>query len=635
MLFVPVKEDLFLLSFHFYFFSRYYTISKIFDYLLCLTMPAQFILSASPTPSLVSESSKEPHSANINTFSLEHVTTENLYIPKLNSPTNSIQPSQADKIISEANFFHLITRYKLVAVLCLLVAFGGFVFGWDTGTISGFVQMPNFKERFGQLNIHTNEYEFSNTRVGLIIAIFNIGCALGGLTLAKLSDIVGRKLALIVTMLVYIAGITVQISSSHWVQFMVGRIVSGLAVGSVSVLSPMFIAETSPSDMRGIMVASYQLMITLGILLGYVTTFGTVSSFSDTAQWRVPLGLCFAWAILMIIGMLFLPESSRYLIEKGKLDEARNSIAKVNGLTNTDEKVLAEMETITIAITEQKKAGDATWKEVVTGQPHLFTRLIIGIALQSFQQLTGNNYFFYYGTSIFKSIGLENSFITSIILGTVNFLSTFVALYTVQRVGRRSNLIYGSAAMAACLLVFSSIGSTILYPHGYDQPTDKEAGYAMIALVCLFIFIFAITWAPGVFVVVSETYPLRIRSKGMALATAANWLWGFIIAFFTPAIISHLRFSYGYVFMGCTIAALFFVYFLVPETENLALESIDKLYTFYKPFHAFSTRIDFDDEEIRIEKNTQPASTISRKHSEGPDYGFEPMVFFEPHKESV
>lgn len=590
-------------------------------------MDKNFIVSSSPSPTSSSHSSKESNTVNPDTLAVTN-TTEILYTPSPNSESSSVQQSKKE-IETKQTIFSLIGKHTIVSILCLLVAFGGFVFGWDTGTISGFVQMPTFMQTFAEFNSSTNEYEFSNTRVGLIIAIFNIGCAVGGLTLAKLGDVFGRKLALILTMLVYITGIAVQISSKHWVQFMVGRIVSGLGVGSISVLSPMFIAETSPSELRGILVSCYQLMITLGILLGYITTFGTVSTLSNSAQWRVPLGLCFAWAILMIIGMLFLPESSRYLIEKGKMEEARESIAKVNGLPNTDEKVLNELQDITVAIVKQKEAGQASWKEVVTGKPHLFTRLIIGIALQSFQQLTGNNYFFYYGTSIFKSVGLQNSYITAIILGAVNFLSTFVALYTVQRVGRRPNLIYGSAGMGVCLLVFSSIGSTILYPNGYDQPTDKEAGYAMIFLVCLYIFLFAITWAPGVFVVVSETYPLRTRSKGMALATAANWIWGFIIAFFTPSIISVLRFSYGYVFMGFTFAALIFVYFLVPETENLTLENIEELYTHYKPLQAFSTRSLFEEHKIKVDRANQPPMVYAEKHSRGPDYGFEPISLFE------
>lgn len=532
--------------------------------------------------------------------------------PKTNSVSSSssfcsIQPSlmyeEEEHEKEETKITEKIAKHLGVGLLCLMVAFGGFVFGWDTGTVSGFVQMSSFKQMFAEINVDTSVYEFSNTRVGLIISLFNVGCAIGGVTLAELGNYFGRKIGLIVVMIVYIVGIIIQMSAFEWIQFMLGRMVAGLSVGAVSVLSPMFIAETSPSEIRGILVSCYQLMITLGIFLGYCTTFSTVHSFVDDRQWRIPLGLCFAWALFMICGMLFLPESARYLIENGKIEEAKNSIAKVNGLKPNDQHVTLEMEYFTNAINEQNEAGNASWKELFTGKPHIFTRLIIGVALQSFQQLTGNNYFFYYGTSIFKSVGLEDSFITSIILGAVNFGSTFVALYSIGQFGRRETLICGSALMSACLLVFSVIGTTVLYPNGYDQPTDKQVGCAMVFLTCLFIFIFAITWAPGVFVVVSETYPLRIRSKGMAIATAANWLWGFLIALLTPIIIDHIRFAYGFFFFGCTIAACLFVFFMVPETEGLVLEQVDKLYEHYKIGMAFNTRLD-SDTASRIEETS-------------------------------
>lgn len=516
--------------------------------------------------------------------------------------TSSIQPSAGNEEVAlKSSMRKLLSKHLIIGLLCLMVAFGGFVFGWDTGTISGFVQMPSFKQTFGEWNVKDNSFEFTNTRVGLIISIFNIGCAVGGITLGKLGDVFGRKIGLMGVMMIYIVGIIVQISSFHWVQFMVGRIISGLAVGAVSVLSPMFIAETSPAEIRGIMVSCYQLMITLGILLGYITTFGTVHSYDDARQWRIPLGLCFVWAVAMIGGMLFLPESARYLIEKGHMEKARLSVAKVNSMDPYDEVVQQEIETFTLAIAEQHEAGNASWMELLMGKPRILARLIIGIALHSFQQLTGNNYFFYYGTSIFKSVGLQDSFVTSIILGAVNFGSTFIALYSIGKVGRRPNLLYGSVCMAACLLTFSVIGSTILYPNGFDQPTDKQAGGAMIFLTCMFIFTFATTWAPGVFVVVSETYPLRIRSKGMAIATAANWLWGFMIAFFTPFIISHIRFAYGFVFFGCTVAAAIFVYLMVPETGGLSLEQVDVLYKYYKPGQAQNTR-DEAEESVRVER---------------------------------
>lgn len=564
---------------------------------------------------------KSNDSSTIESQVLFSLVTQNDNISIHNSTNSSIQKSQQiRKVGDEENANHLekkpilllIKKHYFVGLLCLMVAFGGFVFGWDTGTISGFIEMQNFKQNFAQYDTETNSFRFSNSRIGLIISIFNIGCAIGGLTIPKLGDIFGRKVGIISSMVIYIIGIIFQISSPHWIQFMIGRIVSGFAVGSISVLSPMFIAETSPSEIRGVLVSCYQLMITLGIFMGYVTTFGTSVTFSDSRQWRIPLGLCFVWSLFLIGGIYCLPESPRYLIEKNLPEKARISIAKVNNLSADDESVTKELDLLFNVINEQHEEGCATWSELLHGQPHIFLRLIIGIALQSFQQLTGNNYFFYYGTSIFKSIGLSNSFVTSIILGAVNFGSTFIALYTIDSMTRRSILMFGSSAMSMILLVFATVGSTILFPNGYDKPSDREAGIGMVILTCVFIFIFAITWAPGVFVVVSETYPLRIRSKGMAIATAANWIWGFLIAFFTPFIVSQIRFAYGYVFMACTMGALIFVYFTVPETSGLTLEEVDNLYEYYKPFQASITWNDRI-KDIRYKKGKKLCAEIAEE----------------------
>lgn len=496
------------------------------------------------------------------------------------------------------------SSYVGVAILCSLIAFGGFVFGWDTGTISGFVNMPDFKQRFGQLNSE-GEYYLSKVRTGLMVGIFSIGCAFGGVTLGKTGEIYGRKKGLMMTMVVYIVGIVIQIAAvSSWVQYFIGRIVSGFAVGSISVLAPMFISETSPKLIRGTLVSVYQLMITFGIFLGYCSTYGTYHGYTDSRQWRIPLGLSFAWALLMITGMAFTPESPRFLIEKGRIEEAKASLATVNKQAIDSPFVTNEAEVLISAIQFEESQGSATWGELFTGQPKIFYRLMVGIILQSLQQLTGDNYFFYYGTTIFKSVGLEDSFETSIVLGVVNFASTFLALYVVDHFGRRKTLMGGSAGMLVCMVIFASIGVKNLYPHGYGLDANKSVGDAMIFLSCFFIFFFATTWGPTVFVVVSETYPLRIRGKGMSLASAANWIWGFLIGFFTPFITNTIHFAYGYVFFGCLVFSLFFVFAFVPETKGLSLEDVDELYRNYTPglafmnsFHKKSSKMDSLSEE--------------------------------------
>ncbi|CAI4395400.1 ALI_collapsed_G0029030.mRNA.1.CDS.1 [Saccharomyces cerevisiae] len=198
--------------------------------------------------------------------------------------------------------------------------------------------------------------------------------------------------------------------------------------------------------------------------------------------------------------------------------------------------------------------------------------------INSLQQLTGDNYFFYYGTTIFKSVGMTDSFETSIVLGIVNFASCFFSLYSVDKLGRRKCLLLGVATMTACMVIYASVGVTKLYPNGKDQPSSKGAGNCMIVFTCFYIFCFSCTWGPVCYVIISETFPLRVRSKCMSVATAANLLWGFLIGFFTPFITSAINFYYGYVFMGCLAFSYFYVFFFVPETKGLSLEEVDEMW---------------------------------------------------------
>ncbi|CAI2040605.1 hypothetical protein SEUBUCD650_0I01630 [Saccharomyces eubayanus] len=470
-----------------------------------------------------------------------------------------------------------IIAYWTVMCLCLMIAFGGFIFGWDTGTISGFINQTDFKRRFGQEQ-RDGSYQLSDVRTGLIVGIFNIGCAVGGLTLGRLGDIYGRRIGLMCVILVYIVGIVIQIASiDKWYQYFIGRIVSGMGVGGVAVLSPTLISEISPKHLRGTCISFYQLMITLGIFLGYCTNYGT-KKYSNSIQWRVPLGLCFAWAIFMIVGMVMVPESPRFLVEKGRYEEARRSLAKSNKVTVTDPGVVSEVDAITANMEAERAAGNASWSELFSNKGAILPRVIMGVVIQSLQQLTGCNYFFYYGTTIFNAVGMEDSFETSIVLGIVNFASTFVALYIVDKFGRRKCLLWGSASMAICFVIFATVGVTRLWPHGKDQPSSQSAGNVMIVFTCFFIFCFAITWAPIAYVIVAESYPLRVRNRAMAIAVGANWMWGFLIGFFTPFITRAIGFSYGYVFMGCLIFSYFYVFFFVCETKGLTLEEVNEMY---------------------------------------------------------
>ncbi|CAB4254157.1 similar to Saccharomyces cerevisiae YHR094C HXT1 Low-affinity glucose transporter of the major facilitator superfamily [Maudiozyma barnettii] len=471
------------------------------------------------------------------------------------------------------------SAYVTVSILCLMVAFGGYVYGWDTGTISGFVNQTDYLRRFGQKR-KDGTYYLSKVRTGLLLAIFNIGCAIGGLLWSRLGDIYGRRKALVFVTIVYVIGLIISIASiDKWYQYFIGRIISGMGVGGIAVYSPLLISEVSPKHVRGTLVSCYQLMITLGIFLGYCTNYGT-RNYDNSVQWRVPLGLGFAWALFMIAAMFFVPESPRFLIEIGQFEEAKKSVARSNKLSVDDPSVIAEVEFLTAGVEAERAAGSASWGELFNPEGKILHRVIMGVMIQSLQQLTGANYFFFYGTTIFQAVGMNDGFETSVVIGIVNFASTFPALYLTERFGRRTCLLWGAAGMICCFVIFASVGVTELWPEGPDHKdiSSKGAGNCMICFTCFFIFCFATTWAPTAYVIVSESFPLRIKAKGMSLAIAANWFWNFLLGFFTPFITGAINFYYGYVFMGCLCFSWLYVFFFIPETKGLSLEEVNTMW---------------------------------------------------------
>ncbi|KAH7115141.1 general substrate transporter [Dendryphion nanum] len=464
-----------------------------------------------------------------------------------------------------------------IILMAVLVSMGGFIFGYDTGQISGFLEMPDFLNRFGDsIDPDTGDISFSNGRSGAIVGLLSIGTLIGAIIAAPVADKFGRKLSISFWNIIFCVGVIVQIATTNkWYQVAIGRWVAGLGVGGLSVLTPMYQSETAPRYVRGALVSCYQLFITLGIFVAYCINYGTESN-NSARSWRLPMGIGFIWPVIMGVGMVFMRESPRWEYRKGRLDEARKTIAISYGLPEDHPEVSREIREIKEKLdAERAGGGKHPWYEIFTG-PRMLYRTLLGITLQALQQLSGANFFFYFGTTIFASVGLPNSYVTSIILGAVNFGTTFPGLYIVEKFGRRPSLIYGALWMFMCFMVFASLGHFAL---DQEDPTSTQGiGYVMIVFACLFIAGFAMTWGPIVWAVVGEIYPSRYRAKSMALATASNWIWNFCISFFTPYISGAIDFRYGYVFAACCFTGAVVVYFFVCESHGRTLEEIDTMY---------------------------------------------------------
>ncbi|OAP57717.1 hypothetical protein AYL99_08455 [Fonsecaea erecta] len=466
---------------------------------------------------------------------------------------------------------------RSLAMGCL-VSMGGLIFGYDTGQISGFLEMPDFQKRFAQSQ-GDGKYKFSDVRSGLIVAMLSIGTLLGALLAAPLADRIGRRFSVSFWSVIVSVGFVIQIASvDSWVQVMIGRFVAGFGVGALSVLVPMFQAETAPPWIRGALVCTYQLFITLGIFLAACFNYGTYKGQqNNSASWRIVIGLGWLWTLILGLGVLLFDETPRYAFRRGRTEEAKQTLMKVYGAPANHYAIYTQMEEIEskFRAEDQTKGNPIHEFAVMLRAPRMGYRIALGVMLQAFQQLTGANFFFYYGTTIFKSVQIS-SFVTQMILNGVNFGVTFIGLYLVEHYGRRKSLIAGSLWMFVCFMIFASVGHFSL--DNQDPATTPKAGVAMIVFACLFILGFATTWGPMVWTLIAELFPSRYRAKGMAIATASNWTWNFLLAFFTPFIISAIDFRYGYVFAACNLAAGLLVYFFVIEGQGRTLEEIDTMY---------------------------------------------------------
>jgi sugar porter (SP) family MFS transporter len=402
----------------------------------------------------------------------------------------------------------------------------------------------------------------------------------GALIAAPIADWTGRKMSIIWWCGIFSVGIIVQIAATdEWYQVMMGRFVAGLGVGALSLLVPMYQAETAPRHIRGALISTYQLFITFGIFLAAVFNYAAERHQSGkAASWQITLGLSFVPAAILAVGILAFSETPRFNYRNGKIDEATATMSRVYGVPTNHHSIQLELEEMRLKLEAESKITNGPIQEWLGMwmAPKMAYRLAIGMGLQMFQQLTGANYFFYYGTVVFAGTGIKNSFVTQMILNGINFGVTFYGLYIVEHYGRRKSLIAGSVWMFICFLIFASVGHFAL---DRDNPENTEsAATAMICFACFFIFGFATTWGPMIWAICGELYPSRYRAKAMALSTASNWLWNFLLAFFTPFITGAIDFRYGYVFAGTNILGGLIVYFFVIEGQGRTLEEIDTMY---------------------------------------------------------
>ncbi|KAL1940362.1 hypothetical protein VTO73DRAFT_8934 [Trametes versicolor] len=468
--------------------------------------------------------------------------------------------------------------------MVVFASLGGTLQGYDTGTINGILQMHDWLQTFGDPVTGSTQSQFSITTAmeSLVVSILSAGTLLGALSGGPTADVLGRRIGIMVACIIFSLGVALQTGSSNLPTFIVGRFFAGAGVGLVSTLVPMYQSECAPKWIRGAVVSCYSLAITIGLLLASVMNNGTKDR-ADHSAWRIPIAVQFIWASILFVGMLWLPETPRWLVKENRQAAAAKSLSRLTSLPIDHPSVQAELQDIRVAFQIEREMGESTYKECFRlNQNKTGLRTLSGIVILALQQLTGINFLFYYGTTFFAHVGIRNPFLVSVANTIVNMGMTLPGMWATDRLGRRPLLLWGGAAMSVCSFLIAILGVT-------TSVADIEPQRAIIALMCIYIAAFASTWGPTGWVVVGEIFPLNVRAKAMSLSIASHWLWNWAISFAAPYLVNSgsgnanlgvkVFFIWG---STCTLGVLF-AYLFIPETKGLALEQIDLLYQHSTP----------------------------------------------------
>ncbi|CCF56406.1 hypothetical protein KAFR_0B01080 [Kazachstania africana CBS 2517] len=527
---------------------------------------------------------------------------------KSTEQTNQVNNSDGDEeLFDNLNLLSqpLPLRSNIMSSLVgLFVAVGGFLYGYDTGLINSITGMPYVLQ-----HLTPNHSSFSNTQLSILVSFLSLGTFFGALTAPWISDIYGRKPAIIVsTAVIFSIGNSLQVAAKSLTLLIVGRVVSGFGIGIISAVVPLYQAEAAQKNLRGAIISSYQWAITIGLLVSSAVSQGTYRM-DSAASYRIPIGLQYVWSSVLAVGMIFLPESPRYYVLKDDINNAAIALSFLRGIPIQDPRLLEELVEIKATYDYEASFGPASLLDCFRSsenRPKQVLRMFTGIALQIFQQFSGINFFFYYGVSFFSETGIHNNYLVSFITYSVNMLFNIPGMFLVEFFGRRKVLLYGGVLMTISNFIIPIIDATV--------PT-YDGSKIMIAFACLFIASFAATWGGVVWVISAELYPLGVRSKCAAICASANWFANFICAFITPYIVnlgdeaSETKSKIFFLWGSLNAVGFIIAYLTVYETKGLTLEEIDELYR-KSPSCFASTKYNEKIRERPVTQDTRPADEL-------------------------
>ncbi|KAA8651029.1 hypothetical protein EYZ11_011314 [Aspergillus tanneri] len=446
-------------------------------------------------------------------------------------------------------------------------------YGYNMSVAGGLLTLESFNNQFPRMDtIHAGAgKQHENSQIqGTVIALYTVGGIFGALSCVYLGDLLGRRRVIFITNLVSIIGAVLMASSFQFAQFIVARLILGLGTGGCVATVPVWQSEISPAHKRGSNVVTDGIFVGVGVTSALWIDLGFYFVKNNSVSWRFPLAFQVVLSLTAMIFITMLPESPRWLIKKGRREEARTVLAALQDLE-------CESDTITNSIhdidTSLAHAGSGSWRDMFTmGEQRLFHRAYLAATGQMFQQMCGVNLITYYATTIFEQyLGMDAvpARILAAAMGLTQPFGGFLAFFTIDRLGRRPLMLWSAGAMSVSMAILAGTTST-----------NNNTGALVVAVIFLYVFqfIFTVGYSGLTFLYAAEMAPLQIRAAVSAVSTATVWTFNFLLAQVTPVGFATISNQYYIIFAAINAAIVPCVYFFFPETKGRSLEEIDEIF---------------------------------------------------------
>ena len=460
-----------------------------------------------------------------------------------------------------------------IAAIVAVATIGGLLFGYDSGAVNG--TQPGLKAAFA----------LDDAGLGFTVGSLLVGCFVGAFFAGTLADTMGRRNVMRLAAILFLGGAIAQgVTHSHAL-FVIARIVGGMAVGAASVLSPAYISEVAPANIRGRMTTVQQIMIITGLTTAFVVNYFLQQAAGDSSTnllwgtgyeaWRWMYLMQAVPAAVFLIALFFIPESPRFLVAKGRLDEATTVLAKLFGATAA----AAKLADIRASFSADHRPRLADVLTPAGGRGFLGVRAIVwaGLLLAVFQQLVGINVIFYYGATLWQLAGFTegDALLINIVSGAVSIAACFVTIAVIDRIGRKPLLLIGSAGMTVALFVM-----VYAFSHGTLDAAGKlmlspQLGLVAVVAANLYVIFFNVSWGPVMWVMLGEMFPNQIRGSALAVCGFAQWFANYLIAQSFPVMAAGLGLAASYTFYGiCAAISFLLVQRFIHETKGKELEEM-------------------------------------------------------------